>query len=151
MLAAQSATDLSVDAFMGDYESRRRLLRLTLSCLLAAETKTPFPEVYRTTLIQEKEQLLELLEGQLKDLKGLRTPQHILEEKAQDVRIVTATLKRLKNRSATRVMADLKQNLQAEVAQNAIDVSVRFVERSAVYDYLYTAPGRKNIKRLLEE
>lgn len=149
--AVQGVSDLSTDTYLAGFEGNRRLNRVTMACLLAAQGEVSFPEAYRNALIQEKEQLLGLLQRQLRELKRLRTPSDILKEKAEDVRIVEATVKRLKMRSASRVAGDLRRDLQKAMDLNAVDLSVRFVDQLAVYNRLTKVQGRAKANRLLAD
>ena len=151
MYSVQGVSDLAVDTNLAGFESTRRLIRATMACLLAAQAKISFPEAYRNALIQEKEQLRDLLQRQLGDLKRLRTPPTILNGMADDVRIVENAVKRLKGRSASRIAADLKRELQKSMDLNAVDLSVRFVDQLAVYNRLTKGQGRTKAKRLLAD
>ncbi len=149
--AVHGVSDLSVDTYLTGYESNRRLIRVTMACLLAAHAKISFWEAYRNALIQEKKQLLGLLQRQFRELKRLRTPPDILKEKAEDARIVEAAVKRMKTRPASRVATDLKRDLQKGMDLNAVDLSVRFVDQLAVYNRLCKGLGRAKVKRMLAE
>lgn len=149
--SVQGVSDLSVDTYLTGFESNRRLIRVAMACLMASRANTLFPEAYRNALIQEKSQLLGLLQRQLRDLKRLNAPPAILKEKADEVRVVENAVKRLKARPASRVAADLKRDLQKETDQNAVDLSIRFVEQLAVYNRLTKGQGRAKAKRMLAE
>lgn len=149
--AVQGVSDLSVDTYLAGFESNRRQTRVTMACLLATQAGVSFPEAYRNALIQEKEQLLGLLQRQFRELKRLRTPPDILNEKAEEIRIVENAVKRLKMHSACRVAADLKKDLQKAMDLNAVDLSVRFVDQLAVYNRLTKGQGRAKANRLLAD
>jgi hypothetical protein len=139
------------------FESNRRLTRVTEAILLAAQSGTLFPEAYRNVLIQEKEQLLNLLQRQLKKLNELRTPAAILRHKTQEINIVQAAINRLKKIKATRVAADLDRDLKKSVADDALRLSCGFVDSTILYNYLEgknppkgrAQEGLAKIKRLM--
>lgn len=121
---------------LAHFESNRRLTRVTAAVLLSAQSGTAFPEAYRNVLIQEKEQLFNLLQRQLKRLNELRTPAAIERHQTQEIGIVQAAIKRLKKMKATRVAADLDRDLNKSAADDALHLSCGFVDNTILYNYL---------------
>ncbi len=140
-----------VESFVSNFESRRRLNRLTTALLLSADGTMSFPEAYKKALLDEKSLLLDLVQRQHDYLSTLRTPKVILDSMAKKVKSAEDVVRRIKSLSAKRLVNELAKFLRKKSKEDIISVATCFVDWCAIYDDLSDPKNRSVMRRLLSQ